>query len=426
MIMKHTYIFIFFLLSFLFSSAQETFKLMSYNLHDFGCGFSLPENYIEQTKYLKVIIENQAPDVLAVCEISPDEYYASYILNNSLNSISNRWAKTEVTKASKWGCDDSSNCLFYDSIKFIQDTIIEAFEPVTGLGCSRHINIYRLKHRKSGVHFYFCIAHLKASEGVNNENRRAGETKQFMNWLEEYHDNKNNFIIMGDFNFYKDEQGYTNLINPANNKIAFYDPIIYDSPSFYMSGNWTNINYSNYHTHSVSKLQRRFDLILINSSLLSQNGNAVNYIQNSYKTIGNDGDKCRFQKSLIDSIACPPNTSLPRNVINSLYNMSDHLPVVAEFYIGQMSTTETSITDDFVANLNNTMQGKLDYEIKSSKSCEITIKIISASGITVYTEKISVKQNKKYISYYGDLATGLYIVTFEGKNIFKSYKIIIN
>ena len=72
----------------------------------------------------------------------------------------------------------------------------------------------------------------------------------------------------------------------------------------------------------------RFDWIFVSDDVRSGH-NYFKYIPNSYYALGNDGN--HYNKSILDA---PTNTSVPYNVLEALYYMSDHLPVVMKTEIG--------------------------------------------------------------------------------------------
>ncbi|MCB0410180.1 MAG: T9SS type A sorting domain-containing protein [Flavobacteriales bacterium] len=72
---------------------------------------------------------------------------------------------------------------------------------------------------------------------------------------------------------------------------------------------------------STGGMDDRFDFILVNNPVMTGD-NHLTYIPNSYETIGNDGQ--HFNLALNEA---PANSVVPANVAQSLFNMSDHLPV---------------------------------------------------------------------------------------------------
>ena len=69
--------------------SQDTIKVMSYNLLNYGnytsyCTTS-NNNVSEKNEYLKTIIDYALPDILGVVEISPEDTYIDGLKNNVLN-----------------------------------------------------------------------------------------------------------------------------------------------------------------------------------------------------------------------------------------------------------------------------------------------------------------------------------------------------
>ncbi|MDA7803014.1 hypothetical protein N8987_00365 [Crocinitomix sp.] len=110
-------------------------------------------------------------------------------------------------------------------------------------------------------------------------------------------------------------------------------------------GNWhNNAAFSFVHTQSTRTtdidggafggMDDRFDFIFIGEDLKS-NQNGAKYINESYKVLGQDGK--HFNKSLLD---LPINESIPADIINKLYYMSDHLPVLLEIEVPKETMSE--------------------------------------------------------------------------------------
>jgi len=71
--------------------SQDTIKVMSYNLLNYGnytsyCTTS-NNNVSEKNEYLKTIIDYALPDILGVVEISPEDTYIEGFKNNVLNQM---------------------------------------------------------------------------------------------------------------------------------------------------------------------------------------------------------------------------------------------------------------------------------------------------------------------------------------------------
>jgi hypothetical protein len=105
--------------------------------------------------------------------------------------------------------------------------------------------------------------------------------------------------------------------------------------------------------------------------------------------------------------------------------MSDHLPVVAEFYIGNLNSTSSfSLEPNFSARVINPVTSNLLYEIKTNSPKNLSVNLYSVLGEKVFSENISVEKYNQFSSNVSNLTNGIYILTFEGEGIFKSYRIV--
>ena len=399
--------------------SQETIKVMSYNLLNFGNYTSYCTNtnnpHADKVGYLETIVNNQEPDIIAVCELSKNSYYTNYILGNALNVN----GETKWQAASPTNLSDSYliNGLFFDKNKFeliAQPTIETEY---------RDINIYKLKclNQEEIIYFNVVVAHLKA--GSDDFADRAAMVELFMDYIVTQNTNEN-YIFVGDLNIYTDDEAaFQKLINPSNPALAFYDPID-------QMGDWNNsYSYRHYHTQSTHDdpsndcfsyggFDDRFDFILISSSV--KDGTAdIKYVEDSYWAVGQDG--LRYNDNLI----IPSNASLPSEVIDALYNLSDHLPVVADFNIGNNnSVISMSSNSGFYANIINPSQDIIRYELKTNLKVEIKVNIYSLVGQKLFSETIHTSSSNYYSHNISNLPKGVYMLSFEGKGIFQTYRII--
>ncbi len=410
-----------FLITGIVSFSQETIKLMTYNLLNFNNYTSYcteaNNSHVAKAAYLNTIVSNQQPDILAVCEVGTNvsaSYTTNYILGNSLNTGGEtRWLAASPTGSYL------VNGLFYDKNKF---QLVS--QPVITTDV-RDINIYKLKYLNTTETLYFnvVISHLKAGNTSEDAADRAAMVQQLMNYLQNLGSNEN-YVIVGDFNVYTyEEQCFQKLINPSYPNLAFYDPVD-------QLGEWNN-NYSfrNYHTqsthsasdsdcHSYGGMDDRFDFILISSSV--KDGTAgIEYKSGSYWAVGQDG--LRFN----GSINSPANSTLPANVISALYNMSDHLPVVAEFYMGNQNGVASMSSDPmFYANIVNPVSDELKYQLKTSYEKDITVSLYSVAGSRLFESTITSEPNNIYTHDISGLGSGMYILNFSGEGINQSFRII--
>ncbi|MBO7651889.1 MAG: T9SS type A sorting domain-containing protein [Bacteroidales bacterium] len=399
----------------LFSQGQ--IRVMSYNLLNFNnlTSYCTAENNSYQAKagYLATIVSNQQPDILCCCEVGKSyqslAYTISYILGNSLNVNGvTRWASAPAS-----GSEYLNNALFYDKTKL---KLVAQTKVNTDI---REINIYKLKHLSSNDTLKVAIVHLKAGTGY--ESQRGTEIQQLVNYLTAQ-GNNDNFIVCGDFNIYKaSEPAFQNLVNPSYLPIAFYDPVN-------QMGEWNNNwNFSEYHTQSTHSgnsdcfsgggMDDRFDFILMSGSIIN-GSKGITYTPNSYWSVGQDGN--RFN----GAINSPTNNTLPSNVIYALYNMSDHLPVVAELTFNNVGYASESTDASFQSIVQNPANDELVVRLRTEKPREFVVNVYSALGRLVLSYSVQVSNDEVVARNISDLPNGVYIVSIKSEGVSVSHRVV--
>jgi len=308
-------------------TAQDQFKIMSYNLLEFP--EAPPDN---RELILNDILAEVDPDLLLVQEVqSPTG--ADLINDFSFNYTNKNFQSAEFIFNTSGG-NNFNQLLFYNADLF---EILSTDQIQTSL---RDINYYKLRLKTENestfpVDLHVFIAHLKASQGSFNEQWRFDMIQEFTNFLSTLPSDAR-VIFGGDMNFYSGSESAIQQLVIGNTPIPLFDPIS-------QNGDWhTNSSFSDIHTQSSREsnntfndfgagggLDDRFDFIFLSNNLLNSS-NAVFYQDNSYKTIGNNSN-C-FNNN-INASSCFGNYD--QSLRDNLYNMSDHLPVILT-----MNTTE--------------------------------------------------------------------------------------
>lgn len=318
--MKKQFLFLVFCFFFVVTTAQETVRAMFYNILDFP--EAIPP---ERPEILGAIIREIDPDIFMVCELQSEEG-ADIILETSLNAHGEHYARAPFIP-SRSGAEEHQQLVFYKRKMF-------TLEAVEALATSiRDINYYQLKlntadHRTDPVLFDIFVTHLKSSPGAANEQMRLQMVQKFTEKLNDLP--ADSFVLFsGDFNLYSSlEPAYLEMTNPDQH-ITMADPL--DRP-----GHWhENMNFMDIHSQSTriyagpfgagagGGLDDRFDFIMISENMLHDP--KLNYIPNSYKAIGNNGN---CFKNDINNPDCDGFYS--HELRNNLFNMSDHLPIVLD------------------------------------------------------------------------------------------------
>lgn len=298
----------------LITQGQDTLTVMSYNVLNY------PSSNLGKADTLKPIIKFVQPDIFMINELESSAG-ATTILTDALNV----GGVTTYRRSTFYAGPNTNNMLYYNSDKL---GLYSQHEIPTAL---RNISEYVLYYKAPGMTtssdtvFIFCYsAHLKASQADPNPQKRNQESILFKNYLDG-RANLENVFLGGDFNLYTSaEPAYETILNGGS--VSLIDPIS-------STGNWhNNASFSGIHTQSTRSgsigdggayggMDDRFDFIFFNQQL--QTGSqGLTYVPGSYKAVGNDGN--HFNQSINSGT----NNAAPNNVIEALYYMSDHLPVV--------------------------------------------------------------------------------------------------
>ncbi|MBU1948795.1 MAG: hypothetical protein KJ927_08800, partial [Candidatus Eisenbacteria bacterium] len=305
-------------------SPAQAFRVMTYNLLNYSSG---------REAEFRTVLEQAEPDILVAEEIL-SQVAVDYFLANVLDVLDpGEWEAGDFVNGA-----DTDNAIFYRSTKVsyighhvIGTTLRDIDEwtvgPVGYGSDASNLRIYAL--------------HLKASEGSDNEQRRLDEVTAMRTRMESFPPGQN-YIVMGDFNIYDSgEPAYQYMLDTASGIAGVVqDPI--DSP-----GNWHDgSSFAVIHSQSTRTIQfgggasggmdDRFDMILVGPAVQDDEG--LDILEQTYATFGNDGQ--HFNKALIDD---PPHPELPTEVIEALYNGSDHLPVIADLQVPPILLTDSAL-----------------------------------------------------------------------------------
>ncbi len=333
-----------FLASGAISQTKDTLVIMHYNLLNYGnvTTYCTANNNSVNNKdeYLKTITNYVKPDIFTINEIGCNNVYARRIKNLVLNADSGSYEQTTLMRS---GNQSICNMLFYNTEKVIVSNHEIITKAENGSSIVRAIDLYELKFLSTNLPentfqtdtpaTQLLTMHLKAGSGSSNKVQREAAAAGVMDYLET-NKNPGNYLLTGDLNLYTNTEGaWQNFTDWSAPSFNFIDPIN-------RAGSWNNnSSYSDVHTQSTRTsggcfsgggMDDRFDFILASQYLLNGR-NSVQYIPGTYKALGQDGK--RFNGRLNS----PTNNSAPPKVIEALYNMSDHLPIImqVEFIVGQ-------------------------------------------------------------------------------------------
>ena len=369
------------------------------------------------------IIGYVKPDIFTVNEMSQQSTFQLRVLSEVMNQTG--YALFEMAASPNLAGSNIVNQLYYNSEKLALHSQAVAQTEV------RDINVYRLYVLNEGLAegdtiFISCIvAHLKAGNSSADALTREVMTGNALAYLET-EAVPGNYLFMGDFNFYKSSEGAFQLMTGNNDPVfSFYDPVN-------EIGSWhANWEYSHVHTQSTHTslggcpsgggMDDRFDFILMNKTLHDQ-ADRVFYMDDSYHALGQDG--MRLDGSLLD----PPNNSLPAYVLDALYGMSDHLPVVMELVAYEsLGISETPAERQLNVRYNNPVKDrlKLRFGHESTAEGEVIVSLHSVSGDLVFSEKIFPRGNAVVSLDVSNIPAGFYVIRLISEDRYFTGKVVV-
>jgi hypothetical protein len=388
--------------------AQETFKAMFYNLLNYPQ--QQPASRIDN---LETIIDDYQPDLFMICELN-SEQGSDNILSMLQTLNPNYLGATYESNTSDdpfGNQNDLQNMMYYDGNKFIleDESIV-----VTDV---RDFNHYTLKlnsidQATNPVTLHVFVTHLKASDGITNQNIRFEMVIDFVNYLDAL--SQDSYVLLGgDLNFYRaSENGFQKLID-TDNHITLVDPADRIG-SWHNNSNFIDVFTQSTRTQSglggaTGGFDDRFDFILTSESM-DKNLNTESelyFVPNSYKSFGNNGNPNCYNQSIFsdDCDGVEYSTALR----NDLYLMSDHLPVIMS-----LETTESLSLNSFETahaysiSGSNLVSDWLSLKFVPNLLNSNSLKIVNTIGQNVGSFNISNLNHLKINT--SKLADGIYYV----------------
>lgn len=364
--------------------AQDTLTVMQYNLLYYGnynSGFAncyeTNNNTQRKDECIRTIMDYVKPDIFTVCEFGATQQLLNDFMRHNLNIDGvNYWQSDNIINYAE---EDIINHIFFDSRKMgLKKHVALRTNP-------RDTDVYELYLKTprlsvgDTIKLVCIVAHPKA--GMGYESQRYTVMQKAMDYVNTNYPT-DNVLIMGDFNMYgASESGYRLLTQTYSNpSICFMDPLA----NVGGVGEWNNnIQFAKFHTQSThywtdegdcpsgGGLDDRFDFILM-ADEIAFSYNHLRYVQGSYKAVGNDGNHFNHD------IDFNGNTSVPSDVLEALFDCSDHLPVTMKIAVDAKLGVEdheaqslyatvapNPASDKAIVTVFNSAQGQMQFELYS-------------------------------------------------------------
>ncbi|MDT8415827.1 MAG: T9SS type A sorting domain-containing protein [Flavobacteriaceae bacterium] len=391
---------------------QNTIKTMVYNLLEFPS--APPAN---RELILKDIFTNYLPDLFMVNELQ-NEAGANLILNQTLLPLAPHYARSTFAPNQSSSFQDLNQMVFYNTEKLLLEDE-ELFETTV-----RDINHFTFKlntadQASNPIFLHVYVTHLKADDGTVFDD----DQQDRLNMVNVFTDALNlipadSFVLFaGDFNFKSSaEAAYQEILDPTNN-VILVDPV--NRP-----GNWNNnSSFTDVHTQATRTstvnfgnrgagggLDDRFDFIMMSQNFTTHPD--FFYNTGSYKAFGNNGNCFNLN---INDAACTG--AFDQTLRESLFNMSDHLPVVAEFTLNapllNLEAFEPIPLLQFASG--NVVSSELELLINLAQLPEnASLSAYNLLGQKVFTQSVG-SQSRVNVPVSG-LSAGVYLLKISGQS----------
>lgn len=392
-------------------AATDTVRIFQYNLLTYGDADN-PVSY--KNPRLSTIINYAQPDIVGVNELSKGASYSQTVLNSVLG------AGWEMGTYSNVSNQIQTNMLFWKTAKFglaRQTLVTDIVRDIIAFKLYYKDPALATTHDTTFV--TVIVAHLKAGDFPSDSITRASETQAVVSYLNNLN-HAGNYIFMGDMNVYSsNEQCYLNLTTANTNPdTRLFDPV--NRP-----GNWhSNSAFATLHTQSTRTgslpdggsgggIDDRFDNMLVSGPILN-NTLRMQYVAGSYKAIGQDGN--HMNKSVN---AAPTNTAAPAAVVQALYEMSDHLPITADFAFTKLQSNGVATVpgglDGAVSVSNPFRTSILLHFAPELLNTSLSLRLYNAQGQLVRTAGLTVS-GREYRLPVSEVPPGMYLLRVEDKD----------
>jgi hypothetical protein len=383
----------------------DTLRILSYNVLYLGdtppC--QGPHNVYEG--YVETITAYTNPDIIGFNKMEAIPIYAGdnsgnapagfadSLLQYSFNAaFPGRYAYCTYTNASQ---ADNMGILFYNQQKLGFAGILCTYSNITDF------NTYKLYYKSADlatthdtVFLYVTVNHDNSGTGSSDLAARANQIAGEMAQIETHFTSLPNMINMGDFNTHSSAEAcYQTLVAPANLNYRYYDPPFYPDGTFSYPANWdddpdtyapcltvsTRLSGSvpNSCTGNSGGAKSWYDHIFLSASIIN-NAARISYIPHSFRVVGNDGKRT----GIAANASSPANTSAPADVVNDIFQMSEHYPIMVDLLVGAADNAVAAVkAKEETITVANPVQSELAVRLSPGLSGKaINMTCIDALG----------------------------------------------
>lgn len=404
-------------------AVQAPYRFMAYNIENYGEDF--PSDH-QRNSALRRVLDAADADIILFCEVW-DENGGFTVLQDSIFSASDRSYEGQwIDQDPVW----QDIGVFYRSniFRFISHRLIN----ISGSDYLRDAYEAIFEDLEHGNSFRVIGLHLKANSWSDNDENlatRAAQTDALRDYLDSLPENEAVFVL-GDLNMLNgSEIGWQNLTGTGSLERGR----LYDPPE--RLGGWNNnAAFADVHSYSAADLDTRFDFIL--HSAIIEDSSHINYVPDSYRVMGNDAN--HYGRSVNEL----PNGDVDPDIADALVQVSDHLPVLAEysfsFCIPDSNGNETGLTEknnwppgpeDFtiIPNYPNPFNGETVFSFSTSRSMDLHFFIYDIRGRIVHERSFhQLQPGEHYFKWYAEaFSSGIYFYRYSSEGKYYSGKTVL-
>ncbi len=390
------------------AQTKDTVRVMVYNLLNYPDGSNSCSNntiILGRQDTLKKIIDYIEPDILMVCELQHGPGGIG-ILNSALNTSGRTSFAMAPFIPNNSGSSNLNNGFYYNTDQFVLN------ENTLHKTTLRDIGRYQLEYKSvnsAGQPIYvdFLLGHLKAGSSDEAERAKACDT------IRKYIDTavfERNLIVGGDFNMYNGYESGMQILTtgtyPLQDPINMLGAWHNNSGSSFMLTQSTRSN-ATINCGTYGGMDDRFDIMLTSNSVITGQ-KSVRYLPNTYQAVGNNGSIYN------DDINASWNSSaVPRSILNSMFYMSDHLPVIMDIEIdADPSVSIQQIPDELdITMYPNPTSDWLQLYHRSNNDHPIDVSIIDLMGHSIQQKSFPSQVGQSVVSIdLRQIPNGLYLI----------------
>ncbi len=426
-------------------TSKDTIRVMVYNVLGFGTPnsnncqaptqASMPALYSE----LKDIVQYANADIIGLDKMQCVQtsindfngisgvYFPDTIIAESMDAVyPGRYAFCPFTDLSKCS-GTSSQLLFYDQTKL---GYVSTYPMYFG---DEDFDMFKLYYKQwystpDTTFLYVILCHTFSSS--TSTSVRDNQDSTVIKNLKAMFTHTPNLIYMGDLNTREsDEPGYELLTQTADTNFIMDDPPFHpDShltyPDIWHSGNADQAYFTT--TTRATTIPNScgttggakdwYDHILLSPWIVKGEDN-ISYVKNSYKTIGNNGNRAGI------SVNQGTNNSAPANVLNALFNFSDKYPVEVTLAVNPVLAVRNILSDPGSIKINNPVgQGLVMHFAEFLNGQNISMKVYDVCGRDLYQSSFNITSST--ISKDILLTPGVYFIHFSSGGYSSTIKVV--